>query len=859
MKIAQSKNTTKQPGIRTWIELLIHGRLRWVTVSGLIMLGVVAGFLYSWRYVPRNAAEFETETTPTPVPILPTTKPATIEDIDPLPEMQISFSLSDTDGSADLIINQSINMAIAIEPIKTEDDAISGWHIVLPDEEPSLLIAGKQFQLIPAEQGQAVSTWLYLQEMREAGIFVPDMIPCLVSINDASQQVYYLVADVEAAKSPQDLIFQIPEAFFTVNSSDTITQYTLLAQLQTSAMENQSELNQSSFQQWQDQLSEMMKHPADMHTAMDIPLFADYFAIHDLWAAAYQSDAAVMYYLYNSVSNKIEPAIVDLDQVILAGDGSQKSFPFSDNPLFNLTELQITYIQSLEERAAVERFDEFEERKYPIFHAYEKQIKTATETPYSTTWELLNFRHQMMRIQVDPPYPLRGFVYADAGAECVNVSLLNLMVVPVDVSSIMLLGEEIPLQLSWLQNPLEPAVLHATNDLLRLRPFADPDTLMHFCVPTVLFEEILVAQEVNKPLSEVLMKENTWMVNAQLSGLQKEYTVAMIPDLPPRTGGGRDMPPTQSVEQLTSMFPFIKVNSAGNTLTFQRGSWQVDEDIVIPAGLTVKVEAGCQLYFSSDTVLLSFSALQAQGTQQEPVIFSASTDTWPGLVVINAEDESLLEHVIIEKTGGIERGGWILTGGVTFYRSPLVLRNATLQDSMVEDAINVIRTTFLFDHLTIQRTPSDAFDADFANGEIVSSHFEDIGGDAVDTSGAVVSILDTTMLNIVDKGLSAGENSQMSAENVSMTNMGIGGAAKDLSTLTMHNVVIENARVAGLAAYIKKSVYGPSTIEAVDVDILNSSTKTLVQTGSRIIWNGKEQNTQDLNVKTLYALGILGN
>ena len=49
---------------------------------------------------------------------------------------------------------------------------------------------------------------------------------------------------------------------------------------------------------------------------------------------------------------------------------------------------------------------------------------------------------------------------------------------------------------------------------------------------------------------------------------------------------------------------------------------------------------------------------------------------------------------------------------------------------------------------------------------IIDSLFKNIGGDAIDTSGSIVSIVDTKIYNARDKGLSAGENSRINIEKL---------------------------------------------------------------------------------------------
>ena len=137
--------------------------------------------------------------------------------------------------------------------------------------------------------------------------------------------------------------------------------------------------------------------------------------------------------------------------------------------------------------------------------------------------------------------------------------------------------------------------------------------------------------------------------------------------------------------------------------------------------------------------------------------------------------------------------------------------------------------------------------------------YHDIGGDAIDVSGSNVSIVDTTFFDIGDKAISAGEESVISANALYIQSAGIGVASKDLSSVTLDQVQIIGSEHAGLAAYIKKTVYGPATILATNTAISETETPTLVQTGSRISLNRYIQLTEDLDINDLYERGILGN
>ena len=78
--------------------------------------------------------------------------------------------------------------------------------------------------------------------------------------------------------------------------------------------------------------------------------------------------------------------------------------------------------------------------------------------------------------------------------------------------------------------------------------------------------------------------------------------------------------------------------------------------------------------------------------------------------------------------------------------------------------------------------------------------------------------------------------------------------SKDLSHVTLENATIVGARIAGLAAYIKKPNYGPAAITASQITFVDVSSEryTLVQTGSWIDLEGTRIWGVDIDVDALY-------
>lgn len=315
--------------------------------------------------------------------------------------------------------------------------------------------------------------------------------------------------------------------------------------------------------------------------------------------------------------------------------------------------------------------------------------------------------------------------------------------------------------------------------------------------------------------------------------------------------------PSGSVSALLAAHPFISRSGSANELMIRQGVWQVDSDIVVPAGFTLSASQGTTLEFAEGVALISFGALQFVGAEDNPITLKGvASGNWQGLAVIRAGQKSLLSHVDVSNTSGIHRGAWQLTGGVSFYRSDVDMDDVSIKGHQGEDALNIIRSHFDISRLSVDEAFSDGFDADFTTGEIRDSEFSNIGqntgGDAIDLSGSDVVIDGIRFESIADKAISVGEASTVRATNLTMTHVGTAAASKDGSHLDIGSVVINDVLFAGLMAYTKKPEYGPATINAENIDYKPTGPVGRVQTGSVIELDGELLEPEDLDVDLLY-------
>ena len=592
----------------------------------------------------------------------------------------------------------------------------------------------------------------------------------------------------------------------------------------------------------------------------DVKLMGRFYALSDLWGAAHGVKWHNLRFYYNPITGLLEPVAYDNEALQYGGSKESIIDLMLNERIFEDPLIREAYAQELER---ITQPDYLTSLKEDINDELEL-IRTALKAEYTdqeieSPWSILDDRSVSLRLHLRPAQAVRGnyvplTVINDQGQEekYLQVDLTNLMLLPVDLDRFLFNGEEVVPTSEWIT----PETMNLTlpdSPQITLQPVPDLEDRgfqpVRFLVPYEWKEDDFVGDTIPFELSAVV----------RLSGLSKAYTIPLelVQSPEPLLEGPKPAAPT--VEEALAQYPFLRDGGDEHTLVVEPGDWTVQGDLIVPDGMELVILQGTTLRFEPGAVLLSSGPVQIAGTEAAPVLLTAQEESWAGLVVLEAGEVSQWEYAQVEHTTGIERDGWVLTGGITFFQSPVTLNHTRILHTQAEDGINVVRSELLFQNSEFGYTASDAFDGDFVTGQVMDCSFHDIVGDGVDVSGSNVTVDRTHFVNVADKGISAGEDSEISVHDVQAEDVGIGVASKDLSSVSIDGMEITRAIHAGLAAYIKKPVYGPASIIATNIYFNETNVETLVQTGNFVeVW-GKQMETQDLDVDTLYAIGVLGN
>ena len=307
----------------------------------------------------------------------------------------------------------------------------------------------------------------------------------------------------------------------------------------------------------------------------------------------------------------------------------------------------------------------------------------------------------------------------------------------------------------------------------------------------------------------------------------------------------------------TDQFSFIIQDDVSKKITFKSGHWVLDKPLILPENYLVKAHPGLILDIKKDAMIFSKSPLEFVGTAEKPITIRSSGPSAQGVAVLNARKESILKHVYFKGLSNPTHQMWDLTGAVTFYQSPVTIDHCVFSDNKSEDALNIIRSSFLLKNSHFENAYSDVIDIDFSSGSMQDITIYQAGNDGIDVSGSQVELKDIQIDGAGDKAISAGEDSHIIGRNIVIKNSEIALASKDNSSINADTIHISSANV-GFVVFQKKPEYGPGSMDLKQVRWDHINTLSLVENKSFLMLNGVEYIPNTKNLKNILYGKIYG-
>lgn len=240
------------------------------------------------------------------------------------------------------------------------------------------------------------------------------------------------------------------------------------------------------------------------------------------------------------------------------------------------------------------------------------------------------------------------------------------------------------------------------------------------------------------------------------------------------------------------------VVSEDTTWTKEGSPYLVQDEITIDQNATLTISPGIAVQFNESGILYVLGRLLAQGTSEEPILFSSASGSWSGIEFFNQNAASSLDNVVVRNAYSIS----------DFYSKDLSISNATIIDGYM--GILAYGSHLSLNNFSAENISSDAIDISF-------------GSDAT---------MNTVTLKVVGAGIEVYND----------------------STADISNLVVSNSQNEALAVYVRSSVrVASSTITNARyaVEVFSDSLADISNLTSNGISGGEALNVSDNSTMTV--------
>ena len=276
---------------------------------------------------------------------------------------------------------------------------------------------------------------------------------------------------------------------------------------------------------------------------------------------------------------------------------------------------------------------------------------------------------------------------------------------------------------------------------------------------------------------------------------------------------------TSALDQIEYITSKYEIEFENKLITFKSGkNYLIDERTIIPAGYTVVIEAGTKILLEPRMSLLSYSPFMINGTKEQPVIVTANKPDQPfGTFAFVGSGKDKCNINWLNISGGSEDRihGLYLSGAFCLYHTDVDLNDCVISNNKADDGLNIKFGKVNLTRCIFEKNYADQVDLDFCTGVVTGCSFNnnkgDSNGDGLDFSGSSVIVYNSSFNKFDDKGMSIGEESNISVTSCIFSDNKLGMAIKDLSVVKMDSCTFKGNKLV-ISLYRKKQMFGGGTL-----------------------------------------------
>ena len=255
--------------------------------------------------------------------------------------------------------------------------------------------------------------------------------------------------------------------------------------------------------------------------------------------------------------------------------------------------------------------------------------------------------------------------------------------------------------------------------------------------------------------------------------------------------------PAPGVEAWLAAHPHLDIHqTAPGELWLRRGTYRLQEHLILPRGYNLRIEAGTDLELGAGVVLLVRGGLDISGSADQPVTIRPIERGQPfGAVAVVGEGSERTEVTWLELSGGSD--AWLegaqFSGALSIhYQDRVSVSHTTIRDNQGADGLSIKYAAGAVTDSSFTGNRDDQVDLEYFDGLVRDSRFEsapsgDSNGDGLDLRGSRVFVVNNDLTGAADKAASVGEESEALFVSNRVGHSAIGVAVKDLSTAYLYD------------------------------------------------------------------------
>ncbi|PIR53245.1 hypothetical protein COU76_02015 [Candidatus Peregrinibacteria bacterium CG10_big_fil_rev_8_21_14_0_10_49_10] len=267
-----------------------------------------------------------------------------------------------------------------------------------------------------------------------------------------------------------------------------------------------------------------------------------------------------------------------------------------------------------------------------------------------------------------------------------------------------------------------------------------------------------------------------------------------------------------------------------------RGVHIIQQTIIVPSTVRLRIIPGTTLRFAKGTSLLSYAPVTLIGYKDQLIRFLPlkEGEPWGVFAVLNVTEPSAIQWAEFAYGGDAYINGTFFSGMVAFHNSPVTVADAVIRNAHGDDGLNLKYVYVDVNRVRFEKNSADGLDIDMPlSGVVENSLFLENGNDGIDISWSPIVIRNVESVGNGDKCISVGERSTPLIYDTTLKGCSIGLAVKDDSHAKLERVHFLNNATA-IESYIKKPFFAAPSVSVRESTFEKNGQDTLALSGAVI-------------------------